>query len=75
MRRSIMIRNSTVLEQLEHSIRTMTHGRVRDLLVEEVQGRFVVQGSVPTYYAKQLAIRGAMKLLPSDRFDMNILVS
>ena len=75
MRRSPMTRTTSILEQLEHSIRRMTHGRVRNLLVEEVQGRFVVRGSVPTYHAKQLALCGAMELLPSDRFDMNILVS
>ncbi|RUL83795.1 phospholipid-binding protein [Tautonia sociabilis] len=56
-------------------MRQTTHGRIRDLAVEEVQGRFVVRGRVPSYHTKQLALYAALELLPSDRFDMNILVS
>jgi len=62
-------------ERVEDSIRQSTHGRVRDLTVEEVEGRFVVRGRVPNYHLKQMALSGTMALLPSDRFEMDILVS
>ncbi|WP_233579088.1 phospholipid-binding protein [Tautonia sociabilis] len=75
MRRNFEDGSTSLLEQVEHSIRQTTHGRIRDLAVEEVQGRFVVRGRVPSYHTKQLALYAALELLPSDRFDMNILVS
>ena len=65
----------TMREQVESSIRRTTYGRIQDLTVEEVQGRYIVRGRVPSFHTKQLALSAAMELLPSDRFDMNIHVS
>lgn len=65
----------TMREQVESSIRRTTYGRIQDLTVEEVQGRYIVRGRVPSYHTKQLALSATMELLPSDRFDMNICVS
>jgi hypothetical protein len=75
MRSNLGNASAALLQKVEHSIRQTTHGRIRDLAVEEVQGRYVVRGRVPSYHTKQLALYAALELLPSDRFDMNILVS
>ena len=48
--------------------------RIRDLAVEEVQGRVVVRGQVPSHHTKQLALHAALELVSSDRFSANITV-
>ena len=55
-------------------VRQSTHGRIRDLSVEEVQGRVVVRGHVPSHHMKQLALQGALEILPGDRFAAKITV-
>lgn len=65
----------TLAEQVQLSILQNTHGRIRDLAVEEVQGRVVVKGRVPSYHTKQLAFWAALQLIPSDRFDAQITVN
>ncbi len=65
---------SSLIEQVQHSIEQTTHGRIRDLSVEEVQGRVVVRGQAPSNHAKQLAFHAALELLPSHRFSGNITV-
>ena len=75
MRSNLGNDSTALLERVESSIRRTTHGRIRDLAVEEVQGRYVVRGRVPSYHTKQLALFAALELLPSDQFEMNILVS
>ena len=64
----------TLAQQVEKRIRQSTYGRVRDLLVEEVQGRVVVSGQVPSYHTKQLALHGLLQLLSGDRFSNRITV-
>ncbi len=64
-----------VVSQIEDAIQRTTHGRIRDLVIEETPERYVVRGCAPSYYTKQLALSGAMQLLPGDRFEMNIRVS
>jgi hypothetical protein len=54
-------------ERVAHRIRELTYGRIRDLAVEEVQGNVIVRGSVPSHHVRQLALKGALELLPSDR--------
>jgi hypothetical protein len=51
-----------------------THGRIRNLEVEEVQGRVEVRGRVPSHHMKQLALHGALQLLPCERFCSKIVV-
>lgn len=65
----------TLAEQVQLSILRNTHGRIRDLAVEEIQGRVVVKGRVPSYHTKQLAFWAALQLIPSDRFDAQITVN
>ena len=64
----------TLLEQVETRVRESTHGRIRNLLVEEVQGRLVIRGQVPSHHTKQLALHGALELLSGDRFSSAITV-
>jgi hypothetical protein len=42
--------------------------------VEESRGRIVIRGRVPTYYAKQLVLHGALELLPAGRVQADITV-
>jgi hypothetical protein len=64
----------TLMEQVETRVRQSTHGRIRNLLVEEVQGRLVIRGQAPSHHTKQLALHGALELLSSDRFSSVITV-
>lgn len=66
---------SSLIERVESSIKETTHGRIRNLAVEEVQGRLVVRGNVPSYHTKQLALHATLALVPSDRFDAFITVA
>ena len=51
-----------------------THGRIHDLVVEEIQGRVEVRGHVRSHHMKQLALHGALELLSGDRFSSKITV-
>jgi len=63
------LRSSATLPQLvETKIHELTHGRVRNLVVEEVHGQVVVNGQVKTRHTKQLALQGALEFLSGDRF-------
>ncbi len=64
----------TLAEKVASRVRESTHGRIRNLQVEEVQGRVVVRGQVPSHHTKQLALHGALELLSGDRFCSNITV-
>jgi hypothetical protein len=75
----IMSRNgletgATLAQRVENKIRQFTHGRIRNLLVEEVQGQVIVSGRAPSRHAKQLALHGALELLSSDCFAERITV-
>ena len=65
---------SSLAEQVESRVRQLTHGRIRNLVVEESMGRVVVTGQVPTRHTKQLAMQGALELLSSECFAENITV-
>lgn len=64
----------TLSQLVETRIRQRTHGRIRNLQVEEVQGRVVVRGHVASHHTKQLALHGALELLSGDRFSAQITV-
>jgi len=64
----------TLMEQVETRVRESTHGRIRNLLVEEVQGQVVIRGQAPSHHTKQLALHGALELLSGDRFATLITV-
>ena len=64
----------TLIQQIEIRVRESTHGRIRNLSVEEIQGQVVVRGQVPTHHARQLALQGALELLSCDRFSSMITV-
>jgi hypothetical protein len=67
-------RDLTLAQKVESRVRKSTHGRIRNLEVEEIQGRVVVRGQVPSHHTKQLALQGALELLSGDRFSANITV-
>jgi hypothetical protein len=65
---------SPLAQLIETRVRASTHGRIRDLKVEEIQGRVVVHGSVPSHHTRQLALHGALELLAGDRVTAQITV-
>ncbi len=64
----------TLIEQVENRVRESTHGRIRNLSVEEIRGHLVVKGQVPSHHTRQLALHGALELLSGDRFSAMITV-
>ncbi len=66
--------NPTLVEQVETRVRELTHGRIRNLSVEEIQGHVVVKGEVSSHHTRQLALHGALELLSGDRFSAMITV-
>lgn len=64
----------SLAERVETNVRQLTHGRIRDLLVSESQGRVIVSGHAPSHYMKQLALHGALEFLSADRFSEKITV-
>jgi hypothetical protein len=59
---------TSLLEEVEARVRRTTYGRIRNLKVEDVDGRVVVRGCVPSRHTKQLALYAALELLSGDRF-------
>lgn len=64
----------SLVEMVEKRVRQSTHNRIRNLSVEEVEGRFVVAGQVASQHMKQLALQGALELLSGDQFAAQITV-
>jgi hypothetical protein len=64
----------SLAERVENRVRQFTHGRIRNLVVEEIQGQVVVSGQAPSRHAKQLALQGALELLSGDRFAERITI-
>ncbi len=64
----------SLVERVENKVRQLTHGRIRNLVVEEIHGQVVVSGQVPSRHAKQLALHGALELLSFDRFAERITI-
>jgi hypothetical protein len=64
----------SLVQRVELKVRQFTHGRIRNLVVEEVQGQVIVSGQAPSRHTKQLAMHGALELLSGDRFAENITI-
>jgi hypothetical protein len=67
-------RSTSLAQRVERRIQQFTHGRIRNLVVEEVSGQVVVTGRAPSHHAKQLALQGALELLSGERFAQRITV-
>jgi hypothetical protein len=65
----------TLAQRVESKVRESTHGRIRNLVVEEVRGQVIVSGQAPTRHAKQLALHGVLELLSGDRFAEKITIA
>ena len=59
---------------LEREIVQRTWGRIRQLRVEQRDGRLTVCGYTLSYYAKQLALTAVREVYPSDPVDLDIQV-
>jgi hypothetical protein len=59
---------------VESKVKQTAYGRIRNLVVEEIQGLVVVSGQAPSRHVKQLALQGALELLSADRFAEKITV-
>jgi hypothetical protein len=69
------VAQTSLAREVESHVRQYTHGRIRNLVVEEDTGGLVmVSGEVRTWHAKQLALQGALELLSGDRFRERITV-
>jgi hypothetical protein len=66
--------SASLLERIKTRITETTHGRIRNLAVEEVSGQVVVRGLVPSHHLKQLALQGALELISGERFSAEIRV-
>jgi hypothetical protein len=65
-------------ESIKRRIVQRTGGRIRLLQVETIGSRIVVRGLAPSYYLKQLALRGACDVLgtaSANQIDFNVEVS
>ena len=66
--------NPSLIQQIETRIRQSTHGRIKNLSVEEIKGQVIVRGQVPSHHTRQLALHGALELLSGERFSAMITV-
>jgi len=65
---------SPLLERLAVSVRSRTHGRIRDLCVEETEGLVTIRGHVTSHHTRQLALHAALEMLSSERLFADISV-
>jgi hypothetical protein len=72
-----MLRSAECEETIKNRIVERTGGRIRLLRVEVIGNRVVIGGSAPSFYLKQLALRGARDVLGSaaNRIELNVEVS
>ncbi len=66
---------TSLTERVETKVRQLTHGRIRNLMVEEIRGQVIVSGQAPSRHTKQLAMHGALELLTGETFAEKITVS
>jgi hypothetical protein len=64
----------SLAKRVETNVRQAAHGRIRNLVVEEIQGQVVVSGQAPSRHAKQLALQAALELLSSTMFSEKITI-
>ena len=60
--------------ELEHRIHERIAGRVRNLRVFRSDGRIILEGYSPSFYAKQLATHAALELAPAEELVNAITV-
>lgn len=60
--------------ELEHRILQRIPGRVRNLRIMRQDGCLVLEGSSPSFHAKQLATHAALELAPADEWINAITV-
>jgi len=65
---------SSLIREIEDRVRKTTHGRIRDLAVEEVQGQVVVRGQAPSHHTRQLALQAALEVVSGESFRACITV-
>jgi hypothetical protein len=65
----------TLAQRVESKVRQSTHGRIRNLVVEEVRGQVIISGQVPSRHAKQLALHGALELISGEQFAERITIA
>lgn len=68
------IESTPLTERVADLVRRSTYGRIRNLEVEETQGRVEVRGEVRTWHSKQLALQAALEMLSGDRLRERIVV-
>ncbi len=61
-------------QRVERNVRQTAYGRIRNLVVEVIQGQVVVSGQAPSRHVKQLALQGALELLSSNCFAEKITI-
>lgn len=66
--------DESLLWRVRSRVLQSTYGRIRNLEVEEVQGRVEIRGRVPSHHTRQLALHGALQVLPGDRCLSKITV-
>jgi hypothetical protein len=64
----------SLAQRVESKVRQISYGRIRNLVVEEIQGLVVVSGQAPSRHVKQLALHGALELLSGDCFAERITI-
>ena len=64
----------SLVERIEKKVRQLTHGRIRNLVVQEISGQVIVSGQAPSRHAKQLALHGALEFLSGDCFSEKITI-
>jgi hypothetical protein len=64
----------SLTDEVETWVRLISHDRIRGLTVEEVNGRVVIRGQAASHHTKQLAVQGALEVLPGDRLRTEITV-
>ena len=69
-----VVAGSLLVQQVELLVRQTTHDQVRGLAVEEIQGRVILRGKVPSQHTRQLALLAVSELLTSDRFSAQLVV-
>ena len=65
---------SSLAQRVAMRVRQTAYGRIRNLVVEEIQGQVVVSGHAPSRHVKQQALQGALELLSGDCFAERITV-
>ena len=64
----------SLAKRVETKVRQLTHGRIRNLVVEEIQGQVIVSGQAPPAMPSSLPLHGALELLSGEMFAEKITI-